>query len=198
MRVSGYIRVSDQKLKDDGDRRQDINRQKEKITKFSESMGWGTPDFFCDDGISAFKEDYNSRPAFVSMLNEIRANRIQRVIVEDLTRWSRRLEDGIKTLKGASEKATITSMAEGEMNTTLPEGWFRSALAFLMAEWSSRITAYKVTSGMERRRNDQRKLCSFCNVVHIGRHPNTCLCQMCRKKKGRVEIQEAKEGASEG
>ena len=29
----GYVRVSDQKLKTDGERRQDIDRQKEKITK---------------------------------------------------------------------------------------------------------------------------------------------------------------------
>lgn len=176
MKVVGYIRVSDQKLKTDGDRRQDVSRQKEKITRFSQSMGWGNPEFYCDDGVSAFKEDYNSRPDFVKMLNEIRANRIQRVIVEDLTRWSRRLEDGIKTLKEASEKCTVTSMAEGEVNTTLPEGWFRSALAFLMAEWSSRITAYKVRSGMERAKD---KLCSYCKVHHAGRHPNSCRCSKC-------------------
>src|SRR3989344_276527 len=176
MKVVGYIRVSDQKLKTDGDRRQDIKRQEDKITKFSQSMGWGTPVFYSDDGISAYKEDYNSRPNFVKMLNEIRANRIQRAIVEDLTRWSRRLEDGIKTLKEASEKCTVTSMAEGEVNTTLPEGWFKSALAFLMAEWSSRITAYKVKSGMERAKS---KLCSYCNIHHAGRHPNTCKCPKC-------------------
>lgn len=50
--VVGYIRVSDQKLKTDGARRQDISRQKEKITKFSKSMGWGIPIFFSDDGVS--------------------------------------------------------------------------------------------------------------------------------------------------
>lgn len=177
--VAGYIRVSDQKLKTDGARRQDVERQKEKITAFSKAMNWGTPEFYCDDGISAFKEDYNSRPDFVRMLNEIRANRIQRVIVEDLTRWSRRLEDGIKTLKEASEKATITSMAEGEVNTTLPEGWFRSALAFLMAEWSSRITAYKVKSGMEKAKS---KLCPSCGIHHPGRHPNSCKCPKCLGK----------------
>lgn len=176
MTTAGYIRVSDQKLKTDGERRQDVERQKDKITTFSLSMGWGKPLFFCDDGISAFKEDYNSRPDFVRLLNEIRANRIQRVIIEDLTRWSRRLEDGIKTLKEASEKATVTSMAEGEVNTTLPEGWFKSALAFLMAEWSSRITAYKVKSGMERAK---AKLCSYCGIHHAGRHPNTCKCLKC-------------------
>lgn len=176
MKVVGYIRVSDQKLKTDGDRRQDIERQKDKIIRFCESMNFGVPDFYSDDGISAFKEDYNSRPSFVRMLNEIRANRIQRVIVEDLTRWSRRIEDGLKTMKEVSDKCTVTSMAEGEVNVTLPDGWFKCALAFLIAEWSSRITSYKVTSGMERAR---AKLCSYCKINHLGRHPKTCKCDKC-------------------
>lgn len=179
----GYVRVSDQKLKSDGERRQDINRQKEKISQFSISMGWGTPIFYSDDGISAFKEDYNSRPSFCKMLNEVRANRIKRIVVEDLTRWSRRIEDGLRTMKEVSERCTVTSMAEGEIDVTLPEGWFRTAIAFLMAEWSSKSQSYKVQSGMQKRLNDPKKICSSCNVVHMGRHPDTCLCDTCKKKQ---------------
>lgn len=196
MIVGGYIRVSDQKLKTDGERRQDVNRQKDKITKFSESMGWGKPIFFCDDGISAFKEDYNSRPEFVRLLNEIRANRIQRVIVEDLTRWSRRLEDGLKTMQEVSEKATITSMAEGEVNITLPDGWFKTAIAFLIAEWASRITSYKVKSGMERAKS---KLCHYCKIHHAGRHPDSCKCDKCLGEGRNFALSTKEEGgASKG
>lgn len=188
--VAGYIRVSGQKLNTDGLRLQDINRQRDKITKFCESMEWGVPIFFCDDGISAFKEDYNSRPDFCKMLREIRANRIQRVVVEDLTRWSRRIEDGLKTMREASEKATITSMAEGEVDTTLPEGWFKVAVAFLLAEWSSKSTSYKVVSGMDRRLNNPEKICPSCNEVHLGRHPDICKCEKCLKRKGREKRSE--------
>jgi DNA invertase Pin-like site-specific DNA recombinase len=204
MKVAGYIRVSDQKLKTDGDRRQDVNRQKDKIKSFCENMKWTEPLFFCDDGISAFKEDYNSRPEFCRMLREVRANRIQRIIVEDLTRWSRRIEDGLKTMREASEKCTITSMAEGEVNTTLPEGWFKVAVAFLLAEWSSKSTSYKVQSGMDRRLNDKDKICSFCGFVHLGRHPGSCQCKNCLKKRaGKKDIKDIrdinqKERASNG
>jgi len=183
--TTGYVRVSDQKLKSDGERRQDIDRQKQKITKFCESMGWEKPTFFCDDGISAFKEDYNSRPEFCRMLREIRANRIQRVVVEDLTRWSRRIEDGLKTMREVSTKCTVTSMAEGEAYLTTPEGWFKCALAFLMAEWSSKSLSYKVQSGMQKRLQDKKNICESCGVVHIGRHPKTCECENCMKRKGR-------------
>ncbi len=187
MRVVGYIRVSDQKLKTDGERRQEINRHKEKITKFSESMDWGIPLFFSDDGISAFKEDYNSRPAFCKMLREVRANRIKRIIVEDLTRWSRRIEDGLRTMREVSERCTVTSMAEGEVDITIPEGWFKCALGFLMAEWSSKSLSNKVQSGMQRRLADKKNICESCGVVHIGRHPKNCNCEACVERKGRAK-----------
>lgn len=176
--TAGYIRVSDQKLKTDGARRQDITRQQDKITQFSVGMGWGVPIFFSDDGISAFKEDYNSRPEFCRMLREVRANRVKRIIVEDLTRWSRRIEDGLRTMREVSKKATVTSMAEGEVDTTLPEGWFKTAIAFLLAEWSSKSTSFKVQSGMQRRLKKPEAICKVCGHVHLGRVPNTC-------KKGR-------------
>ena len=185
MKVAGYVRVSDQKLKTDGDRRQDIQRQIDKINKFCELSNWNAPVIYSDDGISAFKEDYNSRPQFCKMLREVRANRIQRIVVEDLTRWSRRIEDGLKTMREVSEKCTVTSMAEGEVYDTTPEGWFKVAIAFLMAEWNSKCLSYKVSSGMMKRLDDKSKICESCGVVHLGRHPKTCDCKMCRKKKGR-------------
>jgi site-specific DNA recombinase len=174
MQVAGYIRVSDQKLKTDGDRRQDINRQQDKIKKFCGAMEWPMPIFFADDGVSAYKEDYNSRPEFCRLLREVRANRVQRIVVEDLTRWSRRIEDGLKTMREVSKKCTVTSMAEGEVDTTLPDGWFKCAISFLFAEWSSKSTSYKVQSGMQRRLADPKAICKICGKVHLGRVPNRC------------------------
>jgi site-specific DNA recombinase len=172
--IAGYIRVSDQKLKTDGERRQDIDRQKQKIIKFCERMEWEEPIFFSDDGISAYKEDYQSRPEFCRMLREVRANRIQRIIVEDLTRWSRRIEDGLRTMREVSERCTVTSMAEGEAYTTTPEGWFKVAVAFLMAEWSSKCLSYKVQSGMQKRLENPDAKCKVCGEVHMGRIPRKC------------------------
>lgn len=182
--IAIYARVSDDKLTNDGQRRQDIDRQLDKLRKLSKIQGWGEPLIFKDDALSAFKEDYNSRPAFCKLLSEIRARRVQRVLVEDLTRWSRRVEDGLKTMKEvANFGCTITSAAEGEVNVTLPDGWFRCALAFMMAEWASRSLSWKVKSGMDRLRNNREKICESCGIVHLGRHPITCNCTMCHKKR---------------
>lgn len=181
--IGGYARVSGQKLKTDGDRRQDVNRQKEKINAYCKTMNLPEPIFFVDDGISAYKDDYNSRPAFLKMLNEVRANRIKHIIIEDITRWSRRIEDGLKTLGEVTSKCQVTSLSEGELGVTIPEQWFKTAIGLLMAEWASKINSYKVTSGMERRLGNKDKICSSCNVVHLGRHPNTCICKSCLNKR---------------
>lgn len=188
MKVAIYARVSDDKLTTEGLRRQDIERQIDKLRKVCEVQGWSIPLVFRDDALSAFKDDYNSRPAFMRLLSEIRARRVQRVLIEDLTRWSRRIEDGLKTMQEASlYGCTVTSGAEGDIDITLPEGWFRCAIGFLMAEWASRSTAYKVKSGMERRKNNKEKICLSCGIVHLGRHPLTCACKPCLKK-GRSKI----------
>jgi len=184
--IAGYTRVSDAKLKDDKSRRQDIKRQEDKIIAYCKFQKLSEPIFFNDDNLSAFKDDYSSRPKFIALLHEVKANRVNHIIVEDMTRWSRRIEDGLKTLAEVTQKAKVTSLAEGELGTTIPEQWFKTAIGFLMAEWSSRITAYKVKSGMDKLRNDETKICKFCGVVHLGRHPNTCNCKSCIKGRERV------------
>jgi len=199
MRTAIYARVSDDKLKDDGERRQDINRQVDKLKNWFESQRANRPKdleilepltedcVFTDDGLSAYKDDYQSRPAFVRMLREIRGHHFQQVLVEDLTRWSRRLVDGLVTLKDAGNAGcTIVSLAESEIDVTTSSGWMKAAIFLMMAEWASRIQSEKVKSGMERRANDQRHFCESCQTIHLGRHPDSCRCTKCLEKKGRV------------
>ncbi len=178
MKPAGYIRVSDDKLKASGERRQDIARQRDKIIKYCKSMGLEEPIFFEDDALSAFKDDYSSRPNFVRLLHEVKANRVKHIIIEDLTRWSRRIEDGLRTLGEVNNKAQITSLAEGEIGITIPEQWFKTAIGFLMAEWASRIHSFKVTSGMRKRLDNPEAKCKVCGEVHLGRVPKKCSIQL--------------------
>jgi len=77
-------------------------------------------------------------------------------------------------MREVSAKCTVTSMAEGEVDTTLPDGWFKCAMGFLIAEWSSKIASHKVKGGMARRLEDPKAICSNCGKVHMGRVPNAC------------------------
>jgi DNA invertase Pin-like site-specific DNA recombinase len=182
MQEAIYARVSDDKLKSDGQRRQDVMRQVEMLKKRAGKK----PLIFIDDGLSAFKEDYNSRPAFLKLMREIRANRVHRVWIESLDRWSRRIEDGLRTLKEAAEyNCTVSSIAEGEADITTSQGWFKVGVSLLLAEWASRDKSDKVRSGMARARDNKKNICPSCKVVHLGRHPLACRCKKCLKKKGR-------------
>lgn len=181
MKIAIYARVSDDKLTDEGLRRQDVNRQIEKIRTWinlAPELKDMEIEVFCDDGKSAFKEDYSSRPAFCELRKKIFQRQIKRVIVEDLSRWSRRLEEGLRTMKEAYEcGCTITSLAEGEVEVTTPEGWFRCAIAFMFAEWAARSQSWKVKSGMMRAKAAGK---------HVG-----------RPKKGRSEKGEVKKTMGE-
>ena len=180
--VAVYVRVSDGKLTDTGERRQDIKRQIERLRPYAGKSAA----IYADDDKSAYKEDYSSRPEFCRLLREIRANRVDKVYLESLDRWSRRVVDGILTLTEAAEHGcTITSIAENEIDITSAEGWFRTNIALMMAEWASRQKSELVKSAMQRRANDKRKMCRSCGIVHLGRHPLTCECGRCRGKKGR-------------
>lgn len=184
MRSAIYARVSDEKLREDGLRVQDVERQVARLLTFQSAMG-EIPEVFADDGVSAFKEDFNSRPDFLRLLREIRANRVHKVYVESLDRISRRVVDGLQILQEiARHNCTVVSIAEGEIDITTSKGWLSSGIFLLMAEWSSRDKADKVRSGMDRARNDKRKICRSCGVVHLGRHPKACECLKCRRKKG--------------
>jgi DNA invertase Pin-like site-specific DNA recombinase len=186
MTTAIYVRVSDDKLTQEGDRRQDIERQVDKLSKFCDAYQYLPVLVFRDDALSAYKDDYQSRPAFCKMLREVKAHRLNRIVIEDLTRWSRRIEDGLKTMKEVSEiGCTVTSTAEGEVDVTTSNGWFRCALGFLMAEWASKSLSDKVKSGMARRLNNKDKICESCGIVHLGRHPLSCNCKACKKGRSK-------------
>ncbi len=87
-------------------------------------------------------------------------------------------------MKKVSEKGcTVTSIAEGEIDVTEPTGWFKCAMGFVLAEWASKSLSWKVQSGMQRRKDDIRKICSSCGVVHLGRHPKKCECKKCLRRR---------------
>lgn len=189
--IALYLRVSDDKLREDGERRQDITRQTARLKPYLDAWLTQNPDWtdagtFADDGKSAFKEDYQSRPEFLRLMREIKAHRVSRVYVESLDRWARRVVDGLTTLQDASDAgATVVSIAEGEIDFTQPQGWFRSLMALGMAEWASREKSWRVKQSVERRRNDARRVCKSCGETHMGAHPKVCECLKCRKKRGR-------------
>jgi site-specific DNA recombinase len=156
MKVAIYCRVSDVKKKEDGERRQDIGRQVEMLTKYYLGKGIAKEDIavYQDDGKSAYTDDLNQRPDFKRLLNDCRRYYVKEFAIEDMTRFSRNLSMGLSWIKELGQlNVNIISMREGEIDCTSSAGWMKSAITLLFAEWDSRIKSEKVQSGMRKAKN---------------------------------------------
>lgn len=160
-KVAIYARVSDDKKKLDGERRQDVERQVEVIKEHLKRKGIKHYRVYVDDGKSAYTEDWNQRPAFKQLFNDCRRHFIQEIYIEDMTRFSRRLDLGLQWLKELRNlNVNLTSLKEGELEVTSSKGWMQSSMLLMFSEWDSRIKGEKVKSGMQRAKEAGK---------HIGR-----------------------------
>lgn len=185
-KVAIYARVSDDKKKEDGERRQDINRQLELLRNHLMQIGITAWEEYVDDGKSGWTDDLNCRPGFKRLRSDVFRNYISKVYVEAIDRFSSNLIAGMGWLQEFAEigNCNVVSLAEGEYEVTSDDGWARSAMFLFMAEWRIRNLRSKIKSGMKRRLNDKRYFCKSCKKVHLGRHPSICLCITCKKKGG--------------
>jgi len=159
-----YVRVSDNKKKSDGERRQDINRQIKLLSDHLKLKGIKDFKIYSDDGKSAFTEDLNQRPDFKQLINDCRRHFIKEIYIEDMTRFSRNLSLGLQWLKELGELGIqVISLKEGELEVTSSKGWMQSTMLLMFSEWDSRIKSEKVKSGMQKAKNLGK---------HIGRKKN--------------------------
>lgn len=165
--IAIYCRVSDDKKKADGERRQDIQRQIDLLGNPLKEKGIEFV-VYKDDGKSAFTDDINQRPSFKQLLNDCRRNFIQVIYIEDMTRFSRNLSLGLQWLKELGELGVqLISTRDGEIEVTSSKGWMQSTLLLLFAEWDSRVKSEKVKSGMQKAKNLGKKI----GGSRVGRKP---------------------------
>lgn len=160
MKVALYARVSDDKKKDDGSRRQDVQGQLEVLRKFAlQKHDKNEVIEYVDDGKSAFTEDFNARPRFKQLILDVRRSHVKQIYIEDMTRFSRNLSMGLQWLKELGiYGCNLTSLKEGEFEATSSQGWLKSSIILMFSEWESRIRSEKVKRGMDRAREQGKNL----------------------------------------
>lgn len=202
-----YARVSANKFKDDGERRQDVTRQLELLTPIVKD--WmrqqdGSQDWiawqFVDDGISAAAISKKNRPAFQDLVSGIRTGDIGAVFVEDYTRFARDSIEAMLAWKLMQEKdITFYSQKDGGLIDLFdPNEKLSFRLKVVIAENSEDQRRLKVTQAMARKVKaakdflekgigEGKNICPECNELHMGRHPKTCgdlgKCVKCVKKR---------------
>ncbi len=163
MKIAIYARVSDDKKKKDGERRQDIERQVQILKSFMiqryPHLKNDDVSVYKDDAESAFKEDWNSRPEFKRLMNDCRRHYIDEFAIEDMTRFSRRLDIGLPLLRElGSLNVNLVSYKEGELEVTSSRGWLQSTMLLMFAEWDSRVKSEKVKSGMAKAKSQGKNI----------------------------------------
>ena len=166
MKVAIYCRVSDDKKKSDGERRQDVHRQVEFLIPIvlgrHPELNKEDIKLYIDDGKSAFTEDWNQRQDFKQLFNDCRRHFVEEIWVEDMTRFSRRIDVGLPLLRELGElNIQMISAKEGEIEVTSAKGWLQSSMLLMFAEWDSRSRAEKIRSGMEKAKNLGKKVGGF-------------------------------------
>ena len=166
MKIGLYTRVSDDKKKSDGERRQDVKRQADNLIPIvlarHPEMKKEDIEIYIDDGKSAFTEDWNMRLDFKRLFNDCRRHFIQEIWIEDMTRFSRRIDVGLPLLRELGNlNINLISTKEGELEVTSAQGWLKSSMLLMFSEWDSRIKAEKVKSGMNKARNLGKKIGGF-------------------------------------
>jgi DNA invertase Pin-like site-specific DNA recombinase len=129
-------------------------RQRDAITAYAKRGGYAIVDWFSDASISG-EDDIGDRPGFSAMLDRIEADGACTVIVEDASRFARKVltqELGIVALQ--TRGVTVWS-ARGEMNLTETDDEFKIAMrqiAAVFAELEERRLVKKLKAARDRKR----------------------------------------------
>ena len=146
IRVALYIRVSTKEQALEG---YSIGEQTERLTKFAEAHDWCIVKIYTDAGHSG--ADCN-RPALQDMLKDIRAGKIDKVLVYKLDRLSRSQKDTLKLIEDEflPHNTDFESMSE-KLDTSTPQGRLFLGILAAFAQLEREMIKERMSMGLEAR-----------------------------------------------
>ena len=135
-------------------------RQRDTITAYAKRAGYEIVDWFSDATISG-EDEIGDRPGFSAMLDRIEDNGVRVVIVEDASRFARKVltqELGIVALQ---RRGVTVWSARGEINLTETDDEFKIAMrqiAAVFAELEKRRLVKKLKAARDRKRATGKKV----------------------------------------
>jgi site-specific DNA recombinase len=95
VRVAIYARIS----KDRSGISQNVDTQVRECREYARAQGWGIAGIFSDNDISASKYSKKPRPGYQTLLTAIRHDGIEAIVVTEMPRLYRRLEELLEVIK---------------------------------------------------------------------------------------------------
>jgi DNA invertase Pin-like site-specific DNA recombinase len=147
-RPAAYLRVSDPKQVE----KFSLPSQQRLIADYCAYQGWPEPVFYSEDGHTAFLDDPYARPVFGRLLADVKARKVDVVIVIDLDRFARNTLAALLAKRDIEDnRARIVSLNQ-QMDFTTPDGELMFVVGSGFAHYYSKQLSRKVKAGNEQKR----------------------------------------------
>ena len=147
--IACYVRVSTQEQANEG---YSVGEQTDRLYKFADAMGWQVFKVYTDGGFSGANMD---RPALQSMIKDINAGFIEKVLVYKLDRLSRSQKDTLYLIEDVflAHKCDFVSMSEN-FDTSTPLGRAMIGILSVFAQLEREQIKERMAMGIEARAKD--------------------------------------------
>ena len=154
MKTGIYIRVSTEEQAKTGF---SIRAQQEKLVSYANIRGWDIHDIYIDEGISGKNLE---REAIKRLINDIKQQKINNVLVFKIDRLTRSTKDLIELLELFKDyNCDFNSLTES-IDTSSPTGRMFIKIIGLFAEFERETIVERIKLGLERKVKEGYSLCS--------------------------------------
>lgn len=155
-----------------------LDTQKEILTEYALSHGYEIVDYYVDEGLTARKKLQN-RKEFMRLLNDIKADKIDLVLVTKLDRWFRNVKDYHNTQSILEEHRCNWKTVLEDYDTSTADGQLKINIMLAVAQNESDRTSERIKVVFEHKKRNQEHLngpipFGYKNVnKHLQKNPET-------------------------
>jgi len=148
-KVATYCRVST--------KNQTVLNQELELQQLAQRMGYEIVAEYKDEGISGTK-NRDERPALNEMIKDAVRGKFEMILVYDLSRLGRNLEELIRILNEMNQQNINLFFYREAINTETSSGKMMFSMFGVLAEWERNLIAERIVSGQNRARTQGKKI----------------------------------------
>lgn len=156
-----------------------LDTQRELLTEYANSHGYEIVDYYADEGLTARKKLKN-RKDFLRLMEDVKANKIDMILVTKLDRWFRNVKDYHNTQALLEEHHCNWKTILEDYDTTTADGQLKINIMLAVAQNESDRTSERIKVVFEHKKRNQEHLngpvpYGYKNIdKHLQKDGNTC------------------------